>query len=125
MSNKTSKPHPAVELTPGFARGEWMVFASLPGSTTKLDDYAGTVKMERRGHWIALDKDGTRTGSGRSADDAALYLPRARAAVIHFAQATRAAEAAEATAAAAGGDGWKALGAGIRAFDDAWKEVRP
>ena len=119
MSIRTSKPHPSIELVT-MMRGEWMVFASLPGSKTRLDDYAGKVKMVRRGHWIALDKDGTRAGVGHSADDAALYLPRAKAAVIHHAQATLAAEAAHDTSLAADGDGWKAVGAGWKAFDDTW-----
>ena len=61
MSTKTSKPHPAVELEQ-WNRGEWWVSASLPGATRRLENHAGTVKMERRGRWIALDKDGTPIG---------------------------------------------------------------
>ena len=118
MSSK--KAHQAVELF-GPDRGTYMVAAYLNDHGTRLDHYAGEVRMIRRGLWAAHDRTGAEFARGASAEAAAMALPRSIEAVALSAAANAAADAAEAAALAAGLSGATAVARGIAAFAQAYR----
>jgi hypothetical protein len=85
--------HPTVELF-GPDRGTYMVCAYLGESGTRLDHYAGEVRMIRRGLWAAIDRTGAEVARGASAEAAAIALPRSIEALALSAAAHAAGDAA-------------------------------
>lgn len=112
--------HPTVEMF-GPDRGVYMVTAYLGESGTRLDHYAGEVRMIRRGLWAAHDRSGAEVARGGSAEAAAIALPRSVEAVALSAAAHAAGDAAEAAAIAAGLSGTTAVARRIAAFRQVYR----
>ena len=112
--------HPTVEMF-GPDRGVYMVAAYLGESGTRLDHYAGEVRMIVRGLWAAIDRTGAEVARGASAEAAAIALPRSIEALALSAAAHAAGVAAEAAAIAAGLPGTTAVARRIAAFRQAYR----